>query len=92
MLISPVQNRKYLDNFYGVVKIKLNDLIIIWSLLEYLTDYFGNDFVLGKNQDLWDLSDVVEADKMRIVAKNGCRAETRIQEDNESELLMHELV
>ena len=47
---------------------------------------------LKKNKDLWDLSDVVEADKMRIAAKKGCRAETRIQEDNESELLMHEPV
>ena len=44
------------------------------------------------NKDLWDLSDVVEADKMRIAAKKGCRADTRIQEDNESELLMHEPV
>ena len=47
---------------------------------------------LKKNKDLWDLSDVVEADKMRIAATKGCRAETRIQEDNESELLMHEPV
>ena len=36
-----------------------------------------------KNQDLSDLRDVVEADKMRIAAKKGTRAENRIEEENE---------
>ena len=48
--------------------------------------------LLKKNQHLWDLSDVEEADKMRIAAKKGSRAETRIQEENESDLLMHQPV
>ena len=43
---------------------------------------------LKKNRDLWDLRDVVEADKKRVAADKESRAERRIAEANSLEILM----
>ena len=43
---------------------------------------------LKKNHDLWDLSDVVEADRLRLQAKAESRAANRIREENDFNLLM----
>ena len=54
--------------------------------------YVRDDLVSKKNEDLWDLSDVVEADQKRIAAKKGTRADNMIEEENEHDNLMQDLV
>ena len=43
---------------------------------------------MKKNHDLWDLSDVVEADKLRLQGKADSRAVNRMREENEFQSLM----